>query len=285
MFQGRTAEGLELARQTMAEADRLGHTGAVWQAGNQLMVGRALTGDIAAYEQACLDHIELSERSGIAFAFVSRMFLASAQFLRGRWEEAREQLEALVEAELTSALLVGVVSGFLIRAFAYLGDRDKAIALLQERSDALPRRGQPVGSGNSALLAGAIEALAVLGEFEQAAALHDGALACIETGMRMSPDGAILVETSAAIAAACGEQWDVAEQHFETALRQAHEIPTPVQQAEVRRWHAWMLLSRDGPGDRDRARELLAEAIAMYREIGMPKHLEIAETMLAQAGS
>ena len=46
-----------------------------------------------------------------------------------------------------------------------------------------------------------------------------------------------------------------------------------------------MLLSRDGPGDRERARQLLLKAIEMYREIGMPKHLELAETMLARADS
>jgi hypothetical protein len=46
----------------------------------------------------------------------------------------------------------------------------------------------------------------------------------------------------------------------------------------------------DGPGDpstgsgrdRDRARQLLAEAIAMYRQIGMPKHVEMAEELLVQ---
>ena len=38
--------------------------------------------------------------------------------------------------------------------------------------------------------------------------------------------------------------------------------------------------STAGPGDREKARELLNEAIAMYREIGMPKHLEIAQALL-----
>ncbi len=51
-------------------------------------------------------------------------------------------------------------------------------------------------------------------------------------------------------------------------------------QPEVRRWYARMLIDRDGPGDRDKARELLTEAIAMYRKIGMPKHVEMAEAML-----
>ncbi len=41
-------------------------------------------------------------------------------------------------------------------------------------------------------------------------------------------------------------------------------------------------IGRDGPGDRDKARELLTEAIAMYRQIGMPKHVEMAEAMLGE---
>jgi hypothetical protein len=55
-----------------------------------------------------------------------------------------------------------------------------------------------------------------------------------------------------------------------------------IQQPEVRRWYARMLIDRDGPGDRDKARQLLTEAIAMYRQIGMPKHVEMAETILAE---
>ncbi len=48
----------------------------------------------------------------------------------------------------------------------------------------------------------------------------------------------------------------------------------------VRRWYARMLLERNAPGDRDKARTLLGEATEMYRTIGMPKHLEMVEGML-----
>jgi hypothetical protein len=92
------------------------------------------------------------------------------------------------------------------------------------------------------------------------------------------------------MAAAAGEQWDKAEEHYQTALRQAHELPVVTEQPEVRRWYARMLIDRDAPSDpstgsgsdRDKARELLTEAIAMYRRIGMPKHLEMAEAMLGE---
>lgn len=39
--------------------------------------------------------------------------------------------------------------------------------------------------------------------------------------------------------------------------------------------------SSEPPGDRETARTLLGGAAAMYRRIGMPKHLEMAEEMLA----
>ena len=42
-----------------------------------------------------------------------------------------------------------------------------------------------------------------------------------------------------------GRQWEKAKEHYQTALRQAHE--------------------------------LLSEAIAMYTTIGMPKHVEMAD--------
>ncbi len=52
--------------------------------------------------------------------------------------------------------------------------------------------------------------------------------------------------------------------------------------AEARLEYARMLIDRDAPGDRDKAFRLLTEAVAMYREIGMPKHLEMAEELLRE---
>ena len=84
------------------------------------------------------------------------------------------------------------------------------------------------------------------------------------------------------MAAAAGKQWEVAEEHYQTALRQAHKLPVVIEQPEVRRWYARMLIDRNAPGDRDKAWRLLTEAIAMYRRIGMPKHVEMAEALLGE---
>ena len=60
----------------------------------------------------------------------------------------------------------------------------------------------------------------------------------------------------------------------------SHEFPNRIAQPETRRWYAWMLLDRNAPGDKEKAHALLDEAIELYREIGMPKHVEMAERML-----
>jgi hypothetical protein len=90
-------------------------------------------------------------------------------------------------------------------------------------------------------------------------------------------------QTFSTIAAAAGGQWDKAEEHYKTALRQAAELPIVIAQPEVRRWYAHTLIDRDGPGDRERARELLGDASPMYRKIGMPMHTELTLAMLRDA--
>lgn len=80
-----------------------------------------------------------------------------------------------------------------------------------------------------------------------------------------------LVEKVAGIAAAAGRAWPDGETHFENALHTADEMPHRVEQPEVRRWYARMLLERDGPGDRERARTLLAES---PRRLRSDRHAE-----------
>jgi hypothetical protein len=46
-----------------------------------------------------------------------------------------------------------------------------------------------------------------------------------------------------------------------------------------------MLLDRAAPGDRARARALLAEALESYQQIGMPRHSELAQELLSWGAS
>jgi hypothetical protein len=124
--------------------------------------------------------------------------------------------------------------------------------------------------------------LAVLDERAAAAELYPVVLKGIDTGALRAWGMSSLFASVAGMAAACGQQWEQAQEHYETALRQAHELPHKIEQPEVRRWYARMLIDHDGSGDREKAGALLTEAIVMYRAIGMPKHLDMAEEMLAE---
>jgi hypothetical protein len=84
------------------------------------------------------------------------------------------------------------------------------------------------------------------------------------------------------MAAAAGSHWDVAEAHFLTALEQAEKLPHRPEQANTRRHYGAMLLRRGGPGDADRAGQLLSEAEALYRAMGMPRHVELTRATPGQ---
>ena len=129
--------------------------------------------------------------------------------------------------------------------------------------------------GHWELLLHVAECLAVLGRKPDAGNLYPALVRGLERGSCVSLISSRLWQMVAGIAAACGKQWDAAQEHYETALKQAHDLPHKIAQPEVRRWYARMLLDRNAPGDRDKARTLLGEATEMYRTIGMPKHLEM----------
>jgi hypothetical protein len=110
-------------------------------------------------------------------------------------------------------------------------------------------------------------------------------LEAMETGTLFRVWDFRLIETLAGIAAACGSKWEKAEDHFQTAMRRADELPHVIEQPEVRRWYARMLIDRDGPGDREKARRLLTDAIGMYQRIGMPKHVQLAQADLQRTSA
>lgn len=179
-------------------------------------------------------------------------------------------------------MLAGWDWGALFLGKAYIGDRDSALAVLEQSREKLPRPGQANTLGSWEMLSAAVEGLAVLGEREKAAKLYPLVLEAVDTGAVVLWYYQLL-HAVAGMAAAAGEDWEKAEEHYQTALRQAHELPHVIQQPEVRRWYARMLIDRDAPGDHEKARELLTEAVAMYRRIGMPRHVEMAETLMSIA--
>ena len=196
----------------------------------------------------------------------------------GAWAAARVDFDTAVRLD-TWGFIDGAASTMVLVMGAYNGD-DVFDRLLAARSPALGMAEDgPFGLWELAV--NVVEGLAVLGRKQDAADLHPVIVKGIDKGLAISFH-ARLWQMVACIAASCGEHWDTAQEHFETALTQAHDLPHKIAQPEVRRWYAQMLLDRNAGGDRDKARMLLGEADEMYGTIGMPKHLEMAERMTAK---
>jgi hypothetical protein len=64
-------------------------------------------------------------------------------------------------------------------------------------------------------------------------------------------------------------RWDDAINHFENALKMNEQMGARPWFAYTQHDCARVLLAREDPGDRERAHQVLEEALATYRELGM----------------
>ncbi|HEY2484906.1 MAG TPA: AAA family ATPase [Candidatus Binataceae bacterium] len=205
--------------------------------------------------------------------------LSFVNFFRGDWSKALSHAQASYTAR-EDTFIRGFAAGTFFRQMAYAGDRDGALAILDQKRDWLPRRGQPNTMGSWWMLVLATEGLAVLGEKQHAARLYPLLCELADTGAVVLWPIFRFTQTVLAIAAAAAGRWQTAETHFQTALRQAETIPHLLEQAEIHRFHAMMLTDRGAPGDRGRAHTLLEQALESYRRIGMPRHIDLVQALL-----
>lgn len=197
---------------------------------------------------------------------------------RGRIKTGFDKLERAVKLDPCVGPYDGYTPGMLFAAKAYASHPD-ALAFLQKEVP-LPKTGD-TNFSEALRLGYAIEGLGVLGENTRAAELYPRASALADRVVMVIHAG-LMTQTVAGIAAAAGGQWDQAVEHFETSLRQAHEIPHELEQPQVRYWYATMLRDRDAPGDREKARQLLGEALEAYEQVDFPRHREMAKELLGR---
>jgi tetratricopeptide (TPR) repeat protein len=235
--------------------------------------------DLAKLETALKRVLISDQRLRVEFLdALSEIQLSLLDFLRGNWPDALVHAQASCRSPLISIQGYGV--GTLFLQLAYAGDREAALALFDEKRAWLPRVGRYNITGSWDMLINVIEGLVVLGEQSQAAQLYPLVLELVDTGTLAFSPRCRLTQTIAGLAAGAAHQWEAAEDHFRVALQQAVSFPSRLEQAEVRRFHAMMLLNRAAPGDRKKAQKLLREALETYSYIGMPRHSEITQNLL-----
>ncbi|MEW6272386.1 MAG: AAA family ATPase [Thermodesulfobacteriota bacterium] len=240
----------------------------------------AATSPVRPVEQM---HWPSNVRPGVVAGF-SSLHLSLAHFLRGDWDLASALAEGAYASSFPSAGQ-GAIVGTLFRQRAYLGDRSGALALPLEAPQTVPSAGRPNTLGAWNMLVLMIEGLSVLGEREKVAALYPLALELLATRAVWIFTGPRLVATAAGTAAAAAGKWQAAERHFAIASQQAEELQQRLEQVELRRFRAMMLLDRDASGDRAAARALLGEAAEHYARFGMPRHRELTEGLLATSAA
>ena len=260
-------------------ADRVGHVYAVvltrmWQVGN----AAATTGDLERAVASISEEIDRQRQMNFGLLPFSLLTMATLLAWRGEWPESARYYEEAATDEPQFMWTYTFTSALQLARVQF----GEPAAIEAMRSvDVAARTGVDNTVGKWEQLLNVIEGRATLGDRDAAAGHYPLIVEGLSTGAVMTLH-LRLWQMVAGIAAACGQRWDAAQEHYETALTQAHDLPHKIAQPEVRRWYAQMLLDRNAPGDRDKARTLLGEAIDQYRTIGMPKHLAMAEGMLTE---
>jgi tetratricopeptide (TPR) repeat protein len=217
------------------------------------------------------------------WAVLSEVQLSVLDFIRGNWAGALSHAHAssCIDTEMSS--IQGIGEGSLFRQMAYSGNSNDALALLEKHRASLPVSGRENIRGSWWMLVMVVEGLAMLGKQVQAGQLYPLVRELIDTGAIVGWPIPRYIQTMAGLAAAGAHQWKAAEEHFQIAKRQADFFPDRLEQAEIRRFHAMMLIDRTASGDREKARTLLSEALESYTQIGMPRHIEMTRTLLSQS--
>ncbi|UCF35715.1 MAG: protein kinase [Acidobacteriota bacterium] len=234
-------------------------------------------GDLRSAQENYQRIVDLWKEFEIPWVTAVQAMLGLVQAMQGEGADGLEELTAATENALAGSFQ-GFEEAHLLLAETYAGKRE-ASDRLEQLASQLPEPDRINGVGAWSVLSASVETAAMLEDLERAAAFYPSVLEMMDLGTVVHYDFG-LVEKTAGIAAAAGTAWEDAERHFTAALSLADDLPHHLEKPEVRRWYAWMLGRRNLNGDHTRAHELLLEAVEMYRVLGMPRHVVLAEKML-----
>jgi tetratricopeptide (TPR) repeat protein len=265
-------------------AERLGHLGALWlTVADRVRTEAILPGDLTRLEAMGREELTICERGQLPWICVARFHMGLAAFWKGDWGAAERELRLAAELEPPGVFGGGQFWAQLAVYLAHAGEAAEVGRIFEEHRAQLPKPDLPNGLGNWNALFAFTEALYLTGSKDEAAALLPLIAQALDQGREWIALDSRLIHTRAGIAAAAAGRWDEAEEYYRAALDVAAAQPSRIEQADVRRLTAQMLLDRSGPGDSRRASELLRQSIDTYRELGMPRFEAMTQALLARA--
>jgi len=276
---GSHEQAIRLADKTMAIAQRLGHLGATFLLLLYRAREAATLADLVSLEALGPQMIEVCRRGSLPWLYVGHLCLGLVAQWRGDAVRAEAEIRRAIQLEAPGAFS-GSSTSILVRHLAHWGRAEEVMAIYQSERSKLPSPDRVNSHGSWVRLFGLVEALYICGFSDDAAALSPLVEKVLEHGPDWVTFDGRLVLTCAGMAAAAGCRWEQAERHFAEAELHAKRMNNLLEETELRRLRARMLLDREGPGDRALAAELLAEALIDYHKFGMPSHAAETERML-----
>ena len=234
---------------------------AVLQAHLALLEGRF------AEAEGLIDHARsLGERAQSWNAAVS---FGLQRFLLRREQGRLEEVESLIRRSVDDYPTYGIWRCALTQMAADLGHEAEARAMLEAlaKDDFAALPVDEMWLASTALLAEAAECLA---HARGAAVLYELLLPFQDrVAVAYSEFSIGSVARYLGLLAMTMEHWDDAEGHFKVGLNVNERVGARPWLAHTQRDYARMLLERATLGDREKALELLADALATYRDLGM----------------
>jgi tetratricopeptide (TPR) repeat protein len=278
---GSHEQATRLADKTMAIAQRLGHLGATFM----LLLYRAreavTLADLETLEGLGPQMVDVCERGSLPWLYVGHLCLGLVAHWRGDGERAEAEIRRALELEPAGSFS-GSSTSILVRHLAHVGRSEEVMAIFQSERSKLPSLDRVNSHGAWNRVFGLVEALYLCGFSEDAAALAP----LVENALEHGPDWITfdgrLVRTRAAVAAVAGGDWETAERHFAVAEQHVKQMDNRLEETELLRLRARMLLERAGPGDAAEAAKLQEKALNDYRGFGMPTYAAETERMLRE---
>ncbi len=228
---------------------------------------------------------ESNNRDAVASGYSQLLLL---RYFQGRIDEALGSLVTLTERMPTLLVLqylpLAKLSGMDFRDLAKSSPQAKramSAAIEQKVKESLAVR---IGAGWVSELCVCAEFAVTLEDREALASIYEALLPYADrcaSILRFFLFGS--VSRSLGLVATLLSRFDDAERHFEAALAMNRRIRTPLFVAITQQDYAWMLLRRGSGGDREKALDLLAEAIETHQRLGSKRYLEGALALRLQA--
>ncbi|MBA2607895.1 MAG: AAA family ATPase [Actinobacteria bacterium] len=267
------AEGVELA-------SKVGHIGTKSLCARTLAWADYLVdADIDAYERAARADLPMLQSINSPWVSLTHGWLASALQTQGRFSESLEQAEEATRLMPPSAW-TGIGEMARLYALAFSGDRDGALAMLDDPRFVIPVDDGPYPAGHQFRFHAVLNAISVFGLEDRAQRLYPAA-AQLANRYRYVWFEFVITERLAGMVALAAGLFDEAEKHLIEARRIAAEDPNPLDAPHVEYWFAKMLVDRGRSEDRPEATRRATVARDEFARRNTPPYQAMTEALLA----